>query len=200
MLFSRRKPPRNERTGTTPEAAEAQVSRALLARVHDRATRTLTRLASRARVAELACGTGVLALRLALDHPEMSIVGLDSSTDRIRRAREAAASSGIVERLRFERSDAAHLALPDGAVDVVLGLEPWRDCPSVARFARELDRVLGPGGFALLWASAPEETAPPPELSRLERHFGPRGSWSRPAELGGSVIELRVSAPDPGAR
>ena len=101
------------------------------------------------RVLDLACGTGIVARRVApLVGPTGTLVGVDANPDMIEVARESSATGGPL--IEFRHGDAQALDLPDGAFDRVIcqqGLQFLAD-PEVA--LRELRRVLDTGGIAVL--------------------------------------------------
>lgn len=123
-------------------------------------------------VLDLACGTGVAA-RMSRDAvgPEGSVVGVDPNPGML-----AVARSVAPEGIDWIEGTAEAIPAPDESVDVVLcslGLQFFADRPQAAR---EILRVLKPGG-RVAWATP----GPTPPLfhaidKALARHLGPGAS------------------------
>lgn len=110
-----------------------------------------------ARVLEVGCGPGHLSIRLARRHG-LDTTGLDLDPAMIGRARANAEGAGeSFGRLppgrlpSFLMGDVASMPFGDGSFDVVvstLSMHHWAD---PAAGLAEIDRVLRPGGRALVW-------------------------------------------------
>lgn len=66
-----------------------------------RFTITAARFTGCTRVLDVACGNGAHAIRLALEHPETRVVGVDFAEANIARARAAAETAGVADRVTF---------------------------------------------------------------------------------------------------
>jgi SAM-dependent methyltransferase len=109
-----------------------------------------------ARVLEVGCGPGHLAVRLARQH-DLEVTGLDLDPAMIARARANAEGRGHGDRRQpsFLVGDVAALAFPDRSFDLVvstLSMHHWAD-PTAG--LAELGRVLRPDGRALVWDFRP---------------------------------------------
>jgi SAM-dependent methyltransferase len=109
-----------------------------------------------ARVLEVGCGPGHLSIRLARQHG-LEMTGLDLDPAMIARARANTDRAGNRggRRPSFLVGDVAALAFPDRSFDLVvstLSMHHWAD-PAAA--LAEIDRVLRPGGRALIWDFRP---------------------------------------------
>jgi SAM-dependent methyltransferase len=109
----------------------------------------------RARVLEVGCGPGHLAIKLA--QRGFDVTGIDLDPAMIRRA--------LVNAERLDRSnptspefqigDVADLPFPDASFDMVvstLSMHHWAD---PTRGLAEIGRILRPGGRALIWDFRP---------------------------------------------
>ena len=106
----------------------------------------------RARVLEVGCGPGQLAILLAREHG-LRMTGLDLDPAMIQRAGRNAETSMRLDGSRpsFLVGDVSSLPFPDGSFDMVvstLSMHHWADATSGLS---EIGRVLRPGGKALIW-------------------------------------------------
>jgi demethylmenaquinone methyltransferase / 2-methoxy-6-polyprenyl-1,4-benzoquinol methylase len=85
---------------------------------------------------DVACGTGALTRELEATAPGATVVGLDFSSEMLKRA-----GSG-----RFAAGDALQLPLADASVDVVTIAFGLRNLPEPGQGLLEFRRVLRPGG------------------------------------------------------
>lgn len=97
-----------------------------------------------ARVLEVGSGRGGGARYVARYHAPASVTGLDYSPATVRLARRL---NRDVPALAFETGDAERLPFADGSVDIVINIESSHCYGDVAAFAREVARVLAPGGW-----------------------------------------------------
>ena len=94
-------------------------------------------------VVDVHTGAGLLALgALGRIGPDGSVVALDSAVDCLERLR----ASCVDPRVSYLVGSADVLPLPDGSVDVVLGHSMYAGVRDKSEAARELFRVLRPGG------------------------------------------------------
>ncbi|MBZ5540808.1 MAG: bifunctional demethylmenaquinone methyltransferase/2-methoxy-6-polyprenyl-1,4-benzoquinol methylase UbiE [Acidobacteriia bacterium] len=118
-----------------------------------RATRRLRGILARpdARVLDLCCGTGDLALALARAG-KAHIFGADFAHRMLVRAREKAAGvpatqhSGALAAPEFLEADALRLPFPDASFDLVTSAFGFRNLANYHSGLREILRVLKPGG------------------------------------------------------
>ena len=100
------------------------------------------------RVLDVACGTGLVSLRVAATVGwSGAVVGTDISGEMVEAARRSAAGRGL-DNARFERSDAEALPFADASFDAAvcgLGLMYVSD---PVKALSEMRRVLRPGGRA----------------------------------------------------
>jgi ubiquinone/menaquinone biosynthesis C-methylase UbiE len=107
-------------------------------------------LAPGERVLDLACGTGLVTLPAARAvGPTGQVMGVDIADRMVEALRQRAAESQLPQ-LTARRMDAEQLALPNGSVDVVLCALGLMYLPDPEQALREVNRVLRPGGRAVL--------------------------------------------------
>lgn len=97
-------------------------------------------------VLDLGCGNGLNSILVAMR--QARVIGLDVSEDLLGLARQRFAINGVTAPALFVAGSAHTLALPDGSVDVVLGIAILHHL-DLELVAREVRRVLRPGGRAI---------------------------------------------------
>lgn len=97
------------------------------------------------RVLDVASGPGSTALLVAAEHP-VTVDGVDLGDAAVARATEAAARAGLAERVRFRVGDAERLPFEDASFDAIVCECAFCTFPDKPTAARELFRVLRPGG------------------------------------------------------
>ncbi|URR36822.1 methyltransferase domain-containing protein [Thermosynechococcus sp. HN-54] len=106
----------------------------------------LDRLPPRTTVLDVGCGIGGSARMLARDYG-FQVTGITISPEQVRRARELTPPDLNVQ---FQVDDALALSLPDASFDVVWSIEAGPHMPDKQQFAKELLRVLKPGGILVV--------------------------------------------------
>jgi demethylmenaquinone methyltransferase/2-methoxy-6-polyprenyl-1,4-benzoquinol methylase len=101
-------------------------------------------LGDRARVLDLACGTGDLALAILARHPTARVTGVDPSHAMLDIAGAKATRRGVA--LSLEAGIAEELPFDDAAFDGVSIAFGLRNVPDRERALREMARVVRPGG------------------------------------------------------
>lgn len=107
----------------------------------------------RGTLLDVGCGSGALSIRCAKQFPEAEVVGIDYwgkmwNYGKAQCERNAAAES-VVNRIQFERGDAARLAFADDAFDAVVSNFVFHEVktqPDKQQLVLEALRVLKPGG------------------------------------------------------
>ncbi|MBW4655039.1 MAG: L-histidine N(alpha)-methyltransferase [Kaiparowitsia implicata GSE-PSE-MK54-09C] len=93
------------------------------------------------QVLDLGCGTGTLIHHLLAQVPEASYVGLDSSPEMLRVARQK-----LPEAVRLYQGTAEQLPFPGECFDVVLSTNAFHYFREPAQALQEMNRVLKPSG------------------------------------------------------
>lgn len=103
-----------------------------------------------AKLPDVGCGTGSLALALHEALPNARVTGLDYSQPFLDYARLAAPQDG---RVTFDQGDAGSLPYEDESYDATLSLLVLNFVPDARKAAREMVRVTGRGGIvaAAVW-------------------------------------------------
>ncbi len=162
---------------------------------HDEVIAALRARGSR-RIADIACGTGILSDRIERELGPDEIFGVDMSDGMLNQARARSA------RVQWIRGPAEQLPFEDGTLDAVVTTSAFHffDQPAALR---EFYRVLQPGGLVAVAALSarqprlqafsdqkwkPQHNASPSEMRKLfedagfdisDQHRIPRPPWTR---------------------
>lgn len=96
-----------------------------------------------ARVLDVACGTGNLAIPAAKAGGD--VTGVDIASNLVEQARKRAAAENL--KIRFDEGDAEDLQYEDKQFDIVLSMFGAMFAPRPEKVAAELIRVCKPGGL-----------------------------------------------------
>jgi MPBQ/MSBQ methyltransferase len=118
----------------------------------------LDRLSPGTTVLDVGCGIGGSSRILAQDYG-FQVTGVTISPQQVKRATELT-PAGVSAQFRLD--DAMALSYPDASFDVVWSIEAGPHMPDKAVFARELLRVLKPGGILVVadWNQRDDRTQP----------------------------------------
>jgi SAM-dependent methyltransferase len=153
-----------------------------------------------ARLLDVACGTGVVAVTAARRGARAT--GLDLSPILLERARHNASMARV--EVDFVEGDAESLPFPDGSFDAVLSQYGHMFAPRPEVVIAEMLRVLKPGG-RLAFSTWPKELFVGRQFELLARYLPPPPpgapvpaspiEWGNPEvirqRLGDSVVDLR---------
>ncbi|MFN4195230.1 MAG: methyltransferase domain-containing protein [Thermosynechococcus sp.] len=138
----------------------------------------LDRLPPGTTVLDVGCGIGGSSRILARDYG-FHVTGITISPEQVRRAQELTPPDLNVQ---FQVDDALALSFPDASFDVVWSIEAGPHMPDKQQFAKELLRVLKPGGILVVadWNQRDDRQRP---LSFWERLIMRQllDQWSHPA-------------------
>ena len=99
-----------------------------------------------AKILDVACGTGILTLRLAKLVPEGAVVGVDFSPGMIAQALAKQVPEGF--NVTFIEGNAEDLPFPDNSFDYVVNSFGFHFFPNPEKAVQEMHRVLKDGGRA----------------------------------------------------
>ena len=114
------------------------------------------------RIADIACGTGILAARISDElHPD-EVFGVDMSDGMLEQAKARCPE------VHWRKAPAEQLPFDDGALDALVSTSAFHffDQPAAMR---EFHRVLAPGGLAAVATISPPQ---PPLLRQLSAGLG----------------------------
>ncbi len=113
---------------------------------HNLIIRQLEEIPPDAKILDVACGTGILTLRLAKLVPEGAVVGVDFSPGMIAQARAKQVPEGF--NVSFIEGNAEDLPFPDNSFDYVVNSFAFHFFPNPEKAVQEMHRVLKDGGRA----------------------------------------------------
>jgi trans-aconitate 2-methyltransferase len=132
------------------------------------------------RVADLGCGPGNSTELLIERYPGADVIGVDSSPDMLRQARQR------LPRCTFVEGDLATW-MPDGAIDLLFGNAVFHWVPNHAQVLARLLQALPQGG--VLAVQMPDNTAEPALM--LMEEVAASGPWADAlARAGGTRYDL----------
>jgi MPBQ/MSBQ methyltransferase len=138
----------------------------------------LDRLPRGTTVLDVGCGIGGSSRLLAKDYG-FSVTGITISPQQVRRAQQLTPQHLEAQ---FAVDDAMNLSFPDASFDVVWSIEAGPHMPDKAIFAKELMRVLKPGGLLVVadWNQRDDRRVP---LNLWEKPVMKQllDQWSHPA-------------------
>jgi SAM-dependent methyltransferase len=159
--------------------------------IHDRMVRELA-IEPGARVLDVACGTGGVALLAA--RAGADVVGIDIAADQLVKARRATEQEGLA--IQFDEGDCQELPYSDSEFDAVASAFGAMFAPDHARTAAELARVCRPGGRFSLTAWPHDEWLAVGERAGRTFQEGPNASdWASEEHvrgLLGDAFELEL--------
>jgi ubiquinone/menaquinone biosynthesis C-methylase UbiE len=138
------------------------------------------------RVADIACGTGILAARIASELQPDEVYGVDMSDGMLAQAK--ARTSDV----QWRKGPAEHLPFEDETLDAVVTTSAFHffDQPAALR---EFHRVLAPGGLVAVATLSPRQVLP---LYRLSANrFNPAHNPS-PAEMRALFTDAGIRVSD----
>jgi MPBQ/MSBQ methyltransferase len=106
----------------------------------------LDKLPAGTTLIDVGCGIGGSSRILAQDYG-FAVTGVTISPQQVQRAQELTPPNVTAE---FKVDDALALSFPDASFDIVWSVEAGPHMPDKAQFARELLRVLKPGGILVV--------------------------------------------------
>jgi MPBQ/MSBQ methyltransferase len=125
----------------------------------------LDRLPQGSTVLDVGCGIGGSSRILASDYG-FQVTGITISPQQVKRATELTPDSVTA---KFAVDDAMALSFPDGSFDVVWSIEAGPHMPDKDVFAKELMRVLKPGGVLVV-----------ADWNQRDDRYIPLNAWERP--------------------
>ncbi len=138
----------------------------------------LDKLSPSTTVLDVGCGIGGSSRILATEYG-FAVTGITISPGQVKRA-QALTPEGVSAQFRVD--DAMNLSFPDASFDVVWSIEAGPHMPDKAVFARELMRVLKPGGVLVVadWNQRDDRQVP---LNFWEKPVMQQllDQWSHPA-------------------
>lgn len=122
------------------------------------------------RVLDIGCGAGGITVALALAHGAAGVVGIDVEQPVVDAARHRVADAGLEDRIEIQRVEPGPLPFADESFDRVFSKDAIVHIADKAALAREVFRVLRPGGWFVAsdWLAC-HDGPPSPEMEHYLR-------------------------------
>jgi ubiquinone/menaquinone biosynthesis C-methylase UbiE len=157
------------------------------------------------RVLDVCCGSGASAIPAAAAvGPTGSVLGVDLAAQMLALARAKAAQRGLTN-IEFRTGDMLDLKLESGSFDAVVCVFGIFFVPDMVAAARELWRLVAPGGMLAVTTWGPRWFEPMStqfwnavraERPDLYRGFNPWDRITEPDELRAVLTDAGISAPE----
>lgn len=135
-----------------------------------------------ARVLDIGCGSGAIALALALKHGAAQVTGIDVEALVCEAARRRARDAGAADRVAIRQVEPGPLDFADRSFDVVFSKDAIIHIPDKDALTADVFRVLEPGGWfaASDWLIS-HNGSPTPEMARYIELEGLEFAMGSPA-------------------
>jgi ubiquinone/menaquinone biosynthesis C-methylase UbiE len=145
-------------------------------------------------VLDAGCGSGRLAVEIAMRRPDLRVHGIDLERGMVEVASRRAEQEKVADRVQFTVADLAQLRMPDDSVDLVVSTASMHHWTDVGAVIGSLDRVLRPDGWMWIydfhWVPAAGVRATSARLGRRVDRALVRTGWF-PVALSSSASPLR---------
>ena len=102
------------------------------------------------RYLDVACGTGDLSIAAALEHPQISVAGIDFVSEMVQAGKSKIEKRNMTEKVMLMQGDALHIPFDDNTFDVTGIAFGIRNIPDREQALKEMLRVTVPGGQILI--------------------------------------------------
>lgn len=99
---------------------------------------------------EVGCGTGRIAIGVAVHNQNAQVTGVDLSDNMLIVAKKNADTAGVADRVRFKKSDAKQLPFADNSFDCVFCHQTIHHIPEPLDLLKETKRVVKQDGALLI--------------------------------------------------
>ncbi|MBC7521401.1 MAG: methyltransferase domain-containing protein [Sandarakinorhabdus sp.] len=161
-------------------------------------------IAPGSRVLDLGCGDGTTALPAARRGAD--VLGVDIASNLVAAGNARAAAAGLAN-LRFEEGDASNLSgLADNSFDLLVSMFGAMFAPRPQDVAREMVRVVRPGGRIVMGNWIPGDPTLVAQVLRISASYSPPPPegfvspmlWGNEAEVTARFVAAGVPAPNIG--
>ena len=102
------------------------------------------------RYLDVACGTGDLSIAAALEHPQISVVGIDFVSEMVQAGKSKIENKNLTGKVVLMQGDALHIPFDDNTFDVTGIAFGIRNIPDREKALKEMLRVTVPGGQIMI--------------------------------------------------
>ncbi|MCI0546296.1 MAG: class I SAM-dependent methyltransferase [Candidatus Rokubacteria bacterium] len=134
-----------------PAAGEAGAGDSRVERTERAFVRSVARRAPpNARLLDVGAGGGAIAVRLALERPDLTIVAVDLSDAMLRAARRRVREAGLHRRVRVRKANSRKLPFPGRSFDMIISNALLHHLPDPTPSFDEMARLLTSGGSVFI--------------------------------------------------
>jgi ubiquinone/menaquinone biosynthesis methyltransferases len=98
------------------------------------------------RYLDVACGTGDLSIAAALEHPQISVAGIDFISEMVQAGKSKIEKKKMTKKIMLTQGDALRIPFDDNTFDVTGIAFGIRNIPNREQALKEMIRVTLPGG------------------------------------------------------
>ena len=98
----------------------------------------------------MGCGSGEVAIELAIEFPKVTVTGSDLSEPMLEMARASAENAGLSERVLFKKGDIQSMPFEDKSFDAIVSLNTFHVVKDPILMVNEIERVLAPDGCLMV--------------------------------------------------
>jgi demethylmenaquinone methyltransferase/2-methoxy-6-polyprenyl-1,4-benzoquinol methylase len=102
------------------------------------------------RYLDVACGTGDLSIAAALEHPQISVVGIDFVSEMVQAGKSKIENKNLTGKVMLMQGDALHIPFDENTFDVTGIAFGIRNIPAREQALKEMLRVTMPGGQIMI--------------------------------------------------
>jgi len=102
------------------------------------------------RYLDVACGTGDLSIAAVLEHPQISVAGIDFVSEMVQAGKSKIEMKNMTGKVMLMQGDALHIPFDDNTFDVTGIAFGIRNIPDREQALKEMLRVTIPGGQILI--------------------------------------------------
>ena len=102
------------------------------------------------RYLDVACGTGDLSVAAVMEHPQISVAGIDFVSEMVQAGRNKIEKENMKEKVMLMQGDALRIPFDDNSFDVAGIAFGIRNIPDRDQALKEMLRVTVPGGQIMI--------------------------------------------------
>jgi len=139
-------------------------------RHYELVARDILNYCSEGLLLDIGTGPGWLLLKLHKQSPGIGLVGMDSSTSMVAKARKNLGDAGLADIIQIREGNAIDMPFAEASFDIVVSTGSMHHWKSPVAALNEAHRVLKPWGYALMYDLVSD--TPASVLDKMSSEFG----------------------------